>query len=160
MPAKKEPAPTPVENDDLLGSMGGSSDERPGEEEDLLAGLDGSGAPSWVPSPDEVPVGRQGTVVRYRDDMPDQFARKQNPGSTETVPVVTVRQANGESFRHICFARTLRNRVRELDLEPGDTYAAKYFGKKLKRDGNPKAEADHFHHWEVDSRKPSPTPPF
>jgi hypothetical protein len=104
---------------DLLDSL--SDDVTGTEVVDLLGTMTDAGAPAWVP--EDAGEGVQGIVTAV-EEQPDEF----KPG--ETVPVVTLQLADGESVRVIGFSSVLRREILNHNPERGDTMAVKYFGER------------------------------
>jgi len=129
-------------SDDLLASMGSGTETD--AVHDLLSGLgEGSDASAWVPKkPGE---GVQGTVLS-RSTTESKFRNAE--GGFTICPVVVISDATGEKVRVIGYASVLRKEIEECDPQPGDLFAAKYFGKKSTKDGS-----GEYHHYRAAARR-------
>lgn len=109
---------------------------------DLLAEIDDTGAPAWVP--EEKGDGVQGVVV-FVDEQPDEYK------DGETVPVLTLKVSDDESVRVIGFSSVLRREIRKHDPQKGDTFAVKYLGEKELKSGKFKGKP--YKHYATAIRK-------
>jgi hypothetical protein len=112
---------------DLLAEL----DTDSGEVIDLLGEIgEGDDAAAWRP---EVGEGIQGTVTARQTTTSDYVS--------DTIPVVVLDTPQGR-FRIVGYHKVLRDQINEIDPQPGDLFACKYFGKKANKKGT--GEYEHY----------------
>jgi hypothetical protein len=105
---------------DLLADL---DETGPAKSTDLLGNIgEDDGSEAWTP---EEPDGIQGRVVSRSTTKSDHH---DNP-----VPVVTIETSDGATVRIVGFRSVLSREITEKDPQPGDFFAVKYFGRKLKK---------------------------
>lgn len=109
-----------AKKDDLFDEIDGVEGD-----EDLLESIDEDDSEGWVPS--EAGEGIQGVVVKVGETRSDF--------SDEMAPTVTIETSEGAKFRIIGYGAVLRREIIDADPQPGDLFAAKYFGEKTIKKG-------------------------
>lgn len=119
------------------------------EAEDLLDEVQEDDAEAWNPTERGEMI--SGVILKVGETRSDFAA----PGTDPMVPTVTVQNREGK-FRIIGFASVLRRELEALrdsgKLEPGNIFAAKYWGEKPIKKG-PFA-GKNYRHYTVAAQKP------
>lgn len=127
-------------NDDLLNEIGDENSESV----DLLDGLDdeASDLPAyWDPEPGD---GVQGDVLRH-------ITATTKMGEA---PVVVLRKQDGDEVSVWGLRKVLREAIEADDPQPGDAWAAKYFGERSSKNGETT-----YHLYKTRIRRGSGKPP-
>lgn len=133
MPPKGKNEPT-----DLLGGLADEAAAN-GNAFDLLDGLsEDDDSEPWMP--ENAGDGVQGTVLSRSVTRSDY--------TPEPIPVLVVEQANGSKLRVTGYQSVLRKEIEDADPQPGDLFAAKYFGQKTNKKGT-----GSYHHFKVAVRR-------